>query len=890
MHLRRLLYIVPLRLRSLLRREHVEQELDEELRYHLDRQIEENQAKGMSAEEARYAALRAMGGIEQQKERSRDMRRVNLIEDLVQDLRYGVRVLAKSPVFTSVAVLTLALGVGANTAIFSVVNELLLRPLPFRDAERLVMLWEVTPEGRHQNTTSRANFRSWREQSTAFDGMAAFSDQRLNLTGDGDPEEVSVQLATPELFPVLGVNPLLGRTLTEEDGRAGSAGVVLGYGIWQRRFGGDPQVLGKPITLNGTPVNVVGIMPAGFQWHIRSRSGTGKPADMWAVLKMPTSGPDLLGRFLSVVGRLKPGASIEQATSDVKAIEARIEQEAPLYNKGFGVEVLQLREQFVGKVRNALLILLGAVGFVLLIACANVANLMLSRAAARQKEIALRAALGASRLRIVRQLLTESMLLALLGSLVGLGLAWWGIRALVAISPRDLVNLQSIGINLTVLGWTLAISLATGIIFGIAPALEAARLNLNDALKEGGRGDGGQGARSHRLRAILVVAEVALALVLLVSAGLLLKSFGRLRGINTGFDTENVLTMVVRLAGTRYREDQQVVGFFRQATERIGTLPGVRAAGIVNYLPLYGGLGSSTGFTIEGKPEPPPGEEPITNVRVSDASYFGAMGIPLLRGRNFTDFESSETKHVIIISDSLARQYFPGEDPLGKRISVAMFDKPNPPTEIIGIVGDVRYDSLTDQAEPTVYFPPPELTYAFMTLVIRTTGEPASIAPSVRSVLREIDSTQPVSDVRTMEQVMGETLGRARFYTLLLALFAGLAMLLAAVGIFGVMNYSVNLRTREIGIMVALGAQQGQILTLILRQGLVLTLIGISLGVAGALALTRLMSGMLFGVEATDPLTFAAIVVLLTVVSAIACYLPARRATRVDPVIALRYE
>jgi predicted permease len=889
MRLQRWVYTVPLRLRSLFRRGRVEQELDEELRYHLERQIEVNLAQGMTDREARHAALRAMGGIEQQKERCRDMRRVNFIEDLMQDLRYGLRVLAKSPVFTAVAVLTLALGIGANTAIFSVVNELLLRPLPFRDAERLVMLWEVTPEGRHQNTTSRANFRAWREQSTAFEEMAAFSDQRLNLTGDRDPEEVAVQLATPELFQVLGVEPLLGRTLTEDDGRARSAGVVLAYGIWQRRFGGDPAVVGKPITLNGIPFNVVGVMPAGFQWHIRSRSGTGKPAEMWAVLPMPKEGPGTLGRFLSVVARVKPGVSREQAEAEIKAIETRLGQDAPQYNKGYGAEALPLREQFVGKVRSALLILLGAVGFVLLIACANVANLMLARAAARQKEIALRTALGARRLRVVRQLLTESLLLALLGSLLGLGLAWWGIEALVAISPRDLINLQGVGINLPVLAWTLAISLATGIIFGIAPALEATRLNLSEALNEGGKGAGGQGARSRRLRSVLVVTEVALALVLLVSAGLLVKSFARLRHIDTGFNPENVLTMVVRLAGAKYREDQQVVSFFRQATERLGALPGVRSVGIVNYLPLYGGLGSATGFTIEGQPAPPPGEEPTTNVRVSDAGYFSAIGIPLVRGRNFTGIEDSQAKHVIIISESLARQYFPGEDPLGKHISVAMFDNPNP-TEIIGVVGDVRYDSLTDQAEPTVYFPHPELTYEFMTLVIRTTGDPAAIAPAVRDELREMDPNQPVSDVRTMAQVMADTLGRARFNTLLLSLFAGLATLLAGVGIFGVMNYSVTVRTREIGIRVALGAQRSQVLMLILRQGLLLTLIGIGIGLAGALALTRVMSSLLFGVEATDPLTFAAIVVLLTVVSIIACYLPARRATRVDPVTALRYE
>ncbi|HKP10564.1 MAG TPA: ABC transporter permease, partial [Blastocatellia bacterium] len=495
MRLRRWFYTVPLRLRSLLRRGRVEQELDEELRYHFERQVEENIAKGMTDREAHQAALRAMGGIEQQKERCRDMRRVGFIEDLVRDLRYGLRVLFRSPVFTAVAVLTLALGVGANTAIFSVVNELLLRPLPFRDAGRLAMVWEVSPEGRHQNTTSRANFRAWREQNTAFEDLAAFSDQRLNLTGDGEPEEVSVQMATPELFSILGVEPLLGRTLNEDDGRARSAGVVIGYGIWQRRFGGDPQIVGKPITLNGIPVNVVGVMPAGFQWHLRSRSGTGKPAEMWIVLPMPREGSALIGRFISVVGRLKPGVSREQAEAEMKAVEARLEQDSPEYNKGYGVEIIPLREQFVGNVRPALLILLGAVGFVLLIACANVANLLLARAAARQKEIALRTALGASGWRVVRQLLTESLLLALLGSLVGLGLAWLGIRALVAISPRDLVNLQGVGLNLTVLAWTLAISVLTGILFGMIPSLEATRLNLNEALKEGGKGAGGQGAR-----------------------------------------------------------------------------------------------------------------------------------------------------------------------------------------------------------------------------------------------------------------------------------------------------------------------------------------------------------------------------------------------------------
>jgi len=691
------------RLRALLGREAVIRDIDEEMRLHVEMETEANVGRGMPLVEARRTALKSFGTYDTVRDAAYGVRGGGMIETLLQDIRYGARVLAKHKGFTAVAVLTLGLGIGANTAIFSVVNELLLRPLPFPDAERLVMLWEVTPEGRRENTTSRANFRGWREQSTNFERMAAFSDQRLSLTGGGNPEEVSVQLATPELFRVLGVEPILGRGMTEEDIRPGAPEVaVLSYGLWQRRFGGDPQVVGRPITLNGAPCTVVGVLPAGFQWHIRKRSGTARPAEVWTVLTMPTEGSGVRGRFLSVVARLKPGVSLEQAEAEMKTIHARLEQDAPQSNKGYGTEVIQLREQFVGNVRPALLILLGAVGFVLLIACANVANLMLSRAAAREKEIALRTALGASRWRVVRQLLTESLLLAVLGSLLGLVIAWWGISALVAISPRDLVNLQGVGLNLTVLAWTLAVSLLTGIIFGIAPALEATRLNLNDALKEGSKGAGGQGVRSSGLRGALVITEVALALVLLASAGLLMKSFDRLQKIDTGFDTNNVLTMVVRLPDGKYREDHQMVAFFRQATERIRTLPGVHNAGMVNFLPLYGGLGSATGFTVEGRPAPQPGEEPGTNVRVADAGYFGAMGIPLLRGRNFTELEASEARRVVLISESMARRHFPGEDPLGKRINVAMFEQPTP-TEIVGIVGDVRYDSLTDAAEPTVY-------------------------------------------------------------------------------------------------------------------------------------------------------------------------------------------
>ena len=886
----RLLNVIRARLRALLGRESVISDIDEEMRLHVEMETEENLARGMSPEEARRAARMSFGNFDSIRDTAYTVRGGGLMETFLQDVRYGVRVLARNKGFTAVAVLTLALGIGANTAIFSVVNDLLLRPLPYTDAERVVMLWEVTPSGRRMNTTSRANFRQWRAQGTSFESMAAFSDQRLNLTGVGEPEEVAVQLATPELFKVLGVEPLQGRVLIDEDGNQGSAGVVLGHGFWKRRFGGDSGLVGKQITLNGLPFNVVGIMPPSFHWHIKQRSGTGKAAEAWIVLSMPapgTDGANERGRFLSVVGRMKRGVTYEQAEAELKTIHARLAEDST-FNKNYTAEVIPLREQMVGNVRPALWVLLGAVGLVLLIACANVANLLLSRVAAREREIALRTALGARRLRVIRQLLTESLLLSLLGSALGLLVAWWGIGALVAISPRDLVNLQNVGINTTVLAWTLGVTLLTSVLFGIVPALEATRVNLNDALKEGGKGAGG-GSRSRRLRGALVVGEVALALMLLVGAGLLIKSFAQIRKIDTGFVTENVLTMVLRLPAAKYQEDAQYVAFYRQALERIRATPGVQSAGMVNFLPLYGGLGSATSFYIEGKPEPPRGTGPSTNVRVADANYFKTMGIPLKQGRTFTEIEDAENRNVILVSESFARKHFPGENPLGQRLKVFMAEDPAW-AEVVGVVGDVRYDNLTVEAEPFVYYPHPGLVYPFMTFVVRTAGDPAEMAPAIRREIASLDPDQPVSDVRTMTQVMADTVARARFNTLLLGIFAGLATLLAAVGIFGVMNYSVQLRTREIGLRMALGAQPRRVLMLVLRQGLLLTLIGIGVGLAGSLALSRVMTGLLYGVGASDPATFAAIVVLLAVISLIACYIPARRATRVDPLVALKYE
>lgn len=807
---------------------------------------------------------------------------------LLSDLRFGARMLLKTPLMTIIALVALTLGIGANTAIFSVVYGVLLRGFPYDDPERLVLVWEKRQGGRtDQNVINLGNFSDWKEQNQVFSDMAVFFDRSFNLTGDGEPEEVPVQLGTPNLFSVLGTNPTLGRTFNADDGREGQPRVaVISYALWQRRFGADSQIVGRQITLDNQPTQVIGVMPANFGWHIQRSTQVSKPADIWVPFQISNNLRTRRGRFASSVARLKPGVTIEQAKIEMDTIGGRLAQQFPEFNTNWGVNVVPLRTQFTGEVRRPLLILLGAVGFVLLIACANVANLLLARASARRKEIAVRAGLGASRWRITRQLLTESVLLSVTGGTLGVLVAWWGTKALVALSPPALIDLKSVSVNLPVLGFTLGLAVITGLIFGLVPALTATRFDLHGTLKEGGKNVGG-GAGGHHVRNLFVVTQVALALVLLVGAGLLLRSFNRLQSVDPGFNPQNLLAVRVTLTPGRYQEEPKRIDFFQQAIARLKTIPGVEAAGAINTLP-FTGLYSGTTVEVDGVVLPP-ADQLKTGICVTDLNYFQTMQIPLKQGRLFTEQETREMRHVVLVNEAFVRKNLGGANPLGRRLTIYMKEE-NVPTEIIGVVADSKHLALDVPVEPMAYWPHPELAFSGMTMVLRTKGDAGAVAGAAREVIRGLDPQQPIGEISTMENYLATSVARSRFSASLLTVFSLLALIMAAVGIYGVMSYSVLQRTHEIGVRMALGAQRFDVLKLVVKKGVVLGLIGVVAGLGASFLLTRLIATLLFEVTATDALTFAAVPIGLFAVTLLACYLPARRATKVDPLKALRYE
>jgi putative ABC transport system permease protein len=788
----------------------------------------------------------------------------------------------KHPTFAATALITLAIGIGANTTIFSFVNGILLRPLPYPQSERLVVINETAfKQGVALMSTSFPNFLDWRAQNRVFEDVASYQtpSSGFTLTGSGEPERLRGASVSQGTFELLRVAPVLGRTFTaEEDKPKQDAVVVLGNSLWQRRFGGDKQVIGKTIMLNSLQRTVVGVMPPGFKFPDN--------AELWVPLGLDTTMFTRTDHGLGTIARLKDGVSLAQAQAEMNVIARRIEEQNPVSNEGLGVSVSSLHTQLAGDYRKALLILLGVVGFVLLVACANVANLMLARTTARQREFAVRAALGASRWRIIRQTLTESLLLSLLGAGLGLLLAIWGVRIMLAVIPVKLPFWMNFDLDPRVLAFTTGVCLLTALIFGSMPAIFGTRIDLNNTLKEGGRSAGG--SARHRTRGLLVVTEVALALMVLVGAGLMIQSFLNLRHVGPGFSEKNVLTFAVILPQAKYKEQPQRGEFFRQLLERVRSLPGVDAAGATGTLPLSG-RNWGRGLTVEGYPVLSTGQAPMIQHTVVTPDYFRTLGIPILMGRDFTERDSKDAEKVTIVDERLAREYWPNESPIGKRVRFGPPEHNEPWHTVIGVVGAVRHQQLDAESTKSVYLPHLQIPVSGMSLVVQAKN-PASLVGALRGQIREMDPDLPVVDLMTMEEVVSQSVWQNRLYAILFTVFAAIAMLLAAVGIYGVMSYSVTQRTQEIGIRMALGAQLRDVLQLVVKSGLALSLIGVAIGIAGALALTRLLRTLLFGVTPTDTGTFIAVSLILLLVALLACYIPARRATKVDPLVALRYE
>lgn len=888
-----------IRLRALFRNTEVEHELDEELRFHLDREIEENIRRGMCAEEARCAALRRFGGLEQIKEECRDARGVRLIEDILQDLRYGLRTMRRNLGFTAVAIVTLSLGIGANTAIFSVVNAVLLRPLPYTNSDRLVFLSERSRQA-ESIFISWPNYLDWRAQNQVFEHIAVYNRDSYNLTRGGEPERLVGGQVSADLFAVLGVGAELGRVFTNDEDQPGAAPVVLlSYGLWVRRFGSDPNVINQAITLNDRSYTVVGVMPPDFQFPIR--------AELW-VPAGQLSNRDWRNRDnhpgLYAVARLKSGVTIEQARADMEAIALGLEKQYPNTNQNHRVTVTPLKETVVRDVRWALWVLFAAAALTLLIACVNVANLLLARAAARQHEMTIRAALGASRMRLARQLLTESIMLAVTGGAAGWMLAKWGLYALVAISASSLPRASEIRLDSRVLVFTAVASVLTGILFGLAPAWRAGRIPLQQSLKEAGRSPVAGKQRTH---SALVITEIALALVLLIGAGLLLRSFYRLTQVKAGFDYDHVLSFSITLPAGKYTSPEQRINFYSNLIQKLRMLPGVQSVGLTSGLP-FGSSSWRTPFAVEGQPVVPPSEMPLLEALSVSPDYFRTMGIPLRAGRYFMEQDNRQhlagrdlsrldegAKQVaglsaVIIDEEFARRYWPNEHAVGKRVRLGPTDE-SPMLTVVGVVGRVKMDHLgVESNRVQAYFSSLQMPFANMTVVVRSQLEPSQMVTAVRQQVQAIDPNQPIYNVRTMEEVRDTSIAPERLNLTLLGLFAALSLVLATVGIYGIISHTVAQRTQEIGIRMALGARESDVLRMIVWQGLSLVIIGVTLGLAGAFALTWVMKTLLFGVSAYDLVTFVGITSLLTIVALLACLIPAYRATKVDPLVALRYE